>query len=65
MKKRTASYKLAIILAVSLCANSARAQLTYPPETQKWDADLLGNHRAVLQVNTDQKEVQVTIQCQQ
>ncbi|MGJ1404817.1 glycoside hydrolase domain-containing protein [Sphingobacterium siyangense] len=61
MKKRTASYKLAIILAVSLCANSARAQLTYPPETQKWDADQLGNHRAVLQVNTDQKEVQVTI----
>jgi len=61
MRKRTASYQLAIILAVSLLTNSVRAQLAYPPETQKWDADLLGNHRAVLRVNTDQKEVQVDI----
>ena len=61
MRKRTASYQLAIILAVSLLTNSVQAQLAYPPETQKWDADLLGNHRAVLRVNTDQKEVQVDI----
>ena len=61
MRKRTASYQLAIILAVSLLTNSVQAQLAYPPETQKWDADLLGNHRAVLRVNTDQKEIQVDI----
>ncbi|WP_293902603.1 MULTISPECIES: glycoside hydrolase domain-containing protein [unclassified Sphingobacterium] len=61
MKKRTASYHLAIILAVSLLTNSVQAQLAYPPEPQKWDADLLGNHRAVLHINTDQKEVQVDI----
>ncbi|ULT26644.1 DUF6067 family protein [Sphingobacterium sp. E70] len=61
MKKRTAYSKLATILAVSLFVNAVHAQLAYPPEKQKWDADQLGNHRAVLKINTDQKEVQAVI----
>ncbi len=61
MKKKIAAYKLATIIAVSLLANTAQAQLAYPPEKQKWDADQLGNHRAVLKVKTDQKDVAVVI----
>ncbi|WP_223584709.1 glycoside hydrolase domain-containing protein [Sphingobacterium sp. GVS05A] len=61
MKKRTAYSKLATILAVSLFVNAVHGQLAYPPEKQKWDADQLGNHRAVLKINTDQKEVQAVI----
>jgi hypothetical protein len=61
MKKITAYPKLATVLAVSFLVNAVHAQLAYPPEKQKWDADQLGNHRAVLKVNSDQKEVQVAI----
>ncbi|MDM1295197.1 hypothetical protein HX021_12995 [Sphingobacterium sp. N143] len=49
------------MLTASLVTNTLWAQLAYPPEAQQWDADQLGNHRAVLQLDTDQKEVQVAI----
>lgn len=54
-------YTIAGIVIASMFSFSAYAQLAYPPEVQKWDADVLGNHRAIVKVNSQEKEVQVVL----
>lgn len=54
-------YALVGIVTVTLFSFSAYGQLAYPPEVQKWDADALGNHRAIVRVNSQEKEVQVVL----
>ncbi|MEN5375743.1 hypothetical protein [Sphingobacterium kitahiroshimense] len=48
-------YALVGIVTVTLFSFSAYGQLAYPPEVQKWDADALGNHRAIVRVNSQEK----------
>jgi len=57
------SLKLSLSLFCSLFALHSYSQsaLIYPPEQARWDADLLGNQRAVVQVDNNEKNNSITI----
>ncbi|ASW76403.1 hypothetical protein CJF12_07015 [Chryseobacterium piperi] len=50
-----------IILTGILTPGFSFAQHIYPPQTQKWDADKLGNQRAILRWEASTKQAKVTI----
>lgn len=52
-----------LLFAFLLCIGNVSAQKQiYPPEKELWDADSLGNHRALVQVNKKVKSVTVAIE---
>ncbi|WP_418123182.1 glycoside hydrolase domain-containing protein [Chryseobacterium sp. PTM-20240506] len=50
-----------LILTGSLIPNFSNAQHVYPPQIQKWNADELGNQRAVLWWNASSKQAKAVI----
>lgn len=50
-----------LVLMGSLIPNLTIAQHIYPPQTQKWNADELGNQRAILRWDASTKQAKATI----
>ena len=55
------NYLLSLLGCIIIFPIFAQTAWIYPPEKEKWDADKLGNQRAVVQVNSNEKAITLTI----